>query len=43
MDAQIQAWSDHENARTAEVVRNHGWLIQYVGGDARRRLLQTRL
>lgn len=32
MDAATQAWLDQEDARLAEVIRRHGWFIQYVGG-----------
>jgi len=34
MDARTQAWIDQEDARITEMVRNHGWAIQYVGGDS---------
>jgi len=34
MDAGTQAWIDQKDAHTAAVVRRHGWLIQYVGGEA---------
>lgn len=32
MDAATQAWLDQEDAMVADVVRRHGWFIQYVGG-----------
>jgi hypothetical protein len=32
MDAATQAWLDQEDARVADVIRRHGWYIQYVGG-----------
>ncbi|NNF63037.1 MAG: DUF4262 domain-containing protein [Acidimicrobiia bacterium] len=32
MDARTGAWIDQENARLAEIIRRHGWFIQYVGG-----------
>lgn len=32
MDAATQAWLDQEDAMVADVIRRHGWLIQYVGG-----------
>lgn len=34
MDARTGAWIDQENARMADVIRRHGWFIQYVGGGA---------
>ena len=34
MDARTGAWIDQENARMAAGIRKHGWMIQYVGGDA---------
>lgn len=34
MDAQTLAWLDQEDARTAEIVRRHGWMVQYVFGEA---------
>jgi hypothetical protein len=33
IDAQTQAWLDQEDAHVAATVRQHGWFIQYVGGD----------
>lgn len=32
MDAATQAWLDQEDAKVADVIRRHGWYIQYVGG-----------
>lgn len=32
MDAATQAWLDQEDARVGDVIRRHGWYIQYVGG-----------
>ena len=32
MDARTQAWLDQEDARIADVVRQWGWAITYVGG-----------
>ncbi|HSJ35935.1 MAG TPA: DUF4262 domain-containing protein [Acidimicrobiia bacterium] len=32
MDAATQAWLDQEDARVSDVIRRHGWYIQYVGG-----------
>lgn len=32
MNARIQAWLDQEDARIAEVIRRHGWAIEYIGG-----------
>jgi len=31
-DPQITAWLDQEDARTAQTIRTHGWVVQYVGG-----------
>jgi hypothetical protein len=28
-----QAWLDQEDARLTAVVRKHGWMIQYIGGE----------
>ncbi|HKX75856.1 MAG TPA: DUF4262 domain-containing protein [Acidimicrobiia bacterium] len=28
-----QAWIDQTRARTTEMIRRHGWFIEYVGGD----------
>ena len=33
MDARTQSWIDQDDARMADAVRRHGWLIQYVGGE----------
>jgi hypothetical protein len=30
-DPQITAWLDQEDAHTAQVIRAHGWAVQYVG------------
>jgi hypothetical protein len=33
-DSQITAWLDQEDAHTAQTIRAHGWVVQYVGsGD----------
>jgi hypothetical protein len=32
MNARIQAWLDQEDARMKDVIRRHGWAIEYVGG-----------
>jgi hypothetical protein len=32
MASRIQAWLDQEDARLREVIRLHGWAIEYVGG-----------
>lgn len=32
MASRIQAWLDQEDARLREVIRNHGWAIEYIGG-----------
>ncbi len=33
-DPQITAWLDQEDAHTAQTIRAHGWVVQYVGeGD----------
>lgn len=32
MDAATQAWLDQEDAMVADIIRRHGWFIQYVGG-----------
>lgn len=32
MDAATQAWMDQEDAMVADIIRRHGWFIQYVGG-----------
>jgi len=32
MDARTQAWFDQYEARVAEVIRQHGWFIPYIGG-----------
>lgn len=34
MDARTQSWLDQEDARLATIIRQHGWFIQYVGGDS---------
>ena len=31
-DPQITAWLDQEDAHTAQTIRAHGWVVQYVGG-----------
>ena len=31
-DPQILAWLDQEDAHTAQTIRAHGWVVQYVGG-----------
>lgn len=33
--AQIMAWLDQEDQRTAQIIRKNGVYIQYVGGDTR--------
>lgn len=33
MHARIQAWLDQEDARMASVIRQHGWAIEYIGGE----------
>lgn len=33
MDAATQAWLDQEDAMVTDVIRRHGWFIQYVGGE----------
>ena len=33
MDAQTQAWLDQDDSRMAAMIREHGWSIEYVGGD----------
>lgn len=33
MDARTQAWNDQEDAHVASIVRQHGWFIQYIGGE----------
>ena len=32
-DPSLQAWLDQEDKHTAEIIREHGVFIQYVGGD----------
>lgn len=32
MDARTRAWLDQSNAQLTQVVRRHGWAVQYVGG-----------
>lgn len=32
MDVAAQAWLDQQDAMVADVIRRHGWFIQYVGG-----------
>ena len=32
MNARIQAWLDQEDARIKDVIRHHGWAIEYIGG-----------
>jgi hypothetical protein len=32
-DAQIRAWLDQEDMMVANMIREHGWYIQYVMGD----------
>lgn len=32
MNARTQAWLDQEDARIKEVIRRHGWAIEYIGG-----------
>lgn len=32
MDAATQAWLDQQDATVADIIRRHGWFIQYVGG-----------
>ncbi len=34
MNARIQAWLDQEDARIKDVIRRHGWAIEYVGGGS---------
>ncbi len=33
MDAQTQAWLDQDDSRMAATIREHGWSIEYIGGD----------
>ncbi len=32
MSPRIDAWLDQEDARLREVIRDHGWAIEYIGG-----------
>ncbi|SOC46479.1 protein of unknown function [Blastococcus aggregatus] len=32
-DAQTIAWLDQEDARLAQLIRRHGWAVQYVSAD----------
>lgn len=32
MSSRIEAWLDQEDARLREVIRQHGWAIEYIGG-----------
>lgn len=32
MDARTLAWLDQRDARIKEMIRNNGWMIQYIGG-----------
>lgn len=32
MDARTLAWMDQEDARMADLIRRHGWAIEYIGG-----------
>ena len=34
MDARTQAWLDQEDSRMKDMVRQHGWAIEYIGGGA---------
>lgn len=34
MDARTLAWIDQAKARTTEIIRNHGWVVEYIGGSA---------
>lgn len=33
MDAVTQAWLDQQDAMVTDIIRRHGWFIQYVGGQ----------
>ncbi len=33
MDARTQAWLDQDDSRMAAMIRQHGWSIEYIGGD----------
>ena len=35
LDAQTLAWLDQEDRRTTEMVRAHGWAVEYVFGEAK--------
>ncbi len=37
IDPQTAAWLDQEDARVAGLIRTHGWAIEYVIGDEKRR------
>ena len=32
MSSRLEAWLDQEDARIREVIREHGWAIEYIGG-----------
>lgn len=32
MSSRIEAWLDQEDARLRDVIREHGWAIEYIGG-----------
>ncbi|MGH8928618.1 MAG: DUF4262 domain-containing protein [Acidimicrobiia bacterium] len=34
MDARTQAWIDQEDAQMVDIIRRHGWIIQYIGGGS---------
>ena len=34
MDASAEAWLDQHEALITEIVRRHGWYIEYVGGES---------
>lgn len=36
------AWLDQEDAQIAQVVRTHGWAVQYVGGDCNHPVCRAR-
>jgi Domain of unknown function (DUF4262) len=36
-DPQIVAWLDQEDATVSQMIREHGWYIQYVIGEAKRK------
>ncbi len=36
MNPQMQSWLDQEDARTTDVIRKHGWAIEYVMAEPQR-------